>query len=318
MRALGPIAIARNQARTIDCVRLPRHDRFAHHAFHRHRAPRLHGLPRRACRRSAARGRAERLRAYEQAKKQAHPQPSIPGLWRSSANPVRPFADWLKESKEYIQFVNPGDLRVAVETCGSGATRKEVRAVRTSMMTHGAMLWQAALYNNGGFPLQRRALRRKLFARWLAAAHQTCPAAIAGAHADQGRSPASGPARPLGSFAARQHSARVRARRRERSEIGNPNPNEDPGAPDDKLSDRGLGTQLRTDPVFLGLQKTRLLDPILSLPGTNDHPGDYRNSGCTACHVIYANDRSPVHSGPYAAYGNQGAQRADRPDHSEE
>ena len=26
--------------------------------------------------------------------------------------------------------------------------------------------------------------------------------------------------------------------------------------------------------------------------GTNDHPGDYRSSGCTACHVVYANDRS--------------------------
>ena len=76
--------------------------------------------------------------------------------------------------------------------------------------------------------------------------------------------------------------------------------------PDEKLSDRGLGTLLRTDPVFLGLQKTRLLDPILSLPGTSDHPGDYRHSGCTACHVIYANDRSPVHSGPYAMYGNMG------------
>ncbi len=75
------------------------------------------------------------------------------------------------------------------------------------------------------------------------------------------------------------------------------------------MSDRGLGTELRTDPVFLGLQKTRLLDPILSLPGTNDHPGDYRNSGCTACHVIYANDRSPVHSGPYAAVRQSGPQR---------
>jgi len=29
---------------------------------------------------------------------------------------------------------------------------------------------------------------------------------------------------------------------------------------------------------FLGLQKTRLLDPVMSLPGTNDHPGDYRAS----------------------------------------
>ena len=32
------------------------------------------------------------------------------------------------------------------------------------------------------------------------------------------------------------------------------------------LSHRGLGTQNRTDPVFLGLQKTRLLDPTLQLP----------------------------------------------------
>src|SRR5208282_3159662 len=73
-----------------------------------------------------------------------------------------------------------------------------------------------------------------------------------------------------------------------------------------QLSDRGFGTELRTDPVFLGLQKTRLLDPVLSLPGTNDHPGDYRGSGCTACHVIYANDNDPVHSADYAKYGHSG------------
>jgi len=68
----------------------------------------------------------------------------------------------------------------------------------------------------------------------------------------------------------------------------------------------GYGTDVRTDPVFLGLQKTRLLDPTLSLFGSNDHPGDYRASGCSACHVVYANDRSPVHSGSYARFGNQG------------
>ena len=89
-------------------------------------------------------------------------------------------------------------------------------------------------------------------------------------------------------------------------EIGNPNREEDPGKPDEKLSDRGFGTGLRTDPVFLGLQKTRLLDPILSLPGTNDHPGDYRGSGCTACHVVYANDRDPSHSAAYAQFGHSG------------
>ena len=87
---------------------------------------------------------------------------------------------------------------------------------------------------------------------------------------------------------------------------------EDPGKPDDKLSDRGFGTELRTDPVFLGLQKTRLLDPILSFPGTNDHPGDYRSSGCSACHVIYANDRDPAHSALYAQYGHLRLQRFGR------
>src|SRR5262245_54010750 len=82
---------------------------------------------------------------YEQAKKQAHPQPRLAGMWRGSANPVRPATGWLKESKEYIQFVNPGDLRVAAQTCGSaGCHPREVLAVRTSMMTHGAMLWGAA------------------------------------------------------------------------------------------------------------------------------------------------------------------------------
>jgi len=39
---------------------------------------------------------------------------------------------------------------------------------------------------------------------------------------------------------------------RKKPEIGNPNREEEPGRPDDKLSDRGFGTELRTDPVFLG------------------------------------------------------------------
>src|SRR6202012_1338423 len=70
-------------------------------------------------------------------------------------------------------------------------------------------------------------------------------------------------------------------------------------------SERGLGTENRTDPVFVSLAKTRLLDPTLNFLGTNDHAGDYRSSGCTACHVVYANDRSPVNSGPYAMFGPQ-------------
>jgi hypothetical protein len=243
---------------------------------------------------------------YDEAKKKAHPKPSIPDLWRSSANPVRPYTEWLKETKEYIQFVNPGDLRVAPQTCGSaGCHTKEVFAVRTSMMTTGAMLWEAALYNNGGFPYKDAHFGESYSADGIAQRLNNYPPPSQDLTRLKGILPHLD---PLGRWEVSQPGNILRVFERgggERSEIGIPNIDEDPGRPDVKLSDRGLGTELRTDPVFLGLQKTRLLDPILSLPGTNDHPGDYRNSGCTACHVIYANDRSPVHSGPYAKYGNQ-------------
>ena len=245
--------------------------------------------------------------SYEQTKRRAHPQPKLPQLWRSSANPVRSFTDWLNESKEYIQFVNPGDLRVAVQTCGSANCHpKETRAVQTSMMTHGGMLWQAALYNNGAFPFKDARFGEsyspdgtpRRISTWPPPSEQDMRLKGILSFLD-----------PLARWELSQPGNVLRVFERgggSRAEIGNPNPEEDPGRPDDKLSDRGLGTLLRTDPVFLGLQKTRLLDPLLSMPGTNDHPGDYRASGCTACHVIYANDRSPAHSGPYAAHGNQG------------
>src|SRR5262249_18622862 len=42
---------------------------------------------------------------YLDAKRHAHPQPKLPQLWKGSANPVRPYTDWLKETAEYIQFV---------------------------------------------------------------------------------------------------------------------------------------------------------------------------------------------------------------------
>ncbi len=243
---------------------------------------------------------------YEQAKKQAHPQPRIPSMWRSSANPVRPYTGWLRESRAYIQFVNPGDLRVAAQTCGSvGCHPKEVFAVRTSMMTHGAMLWGAALYNNGAYVYKDPHFGESYSPDGTAQRMQTYPPPSQQQTHDKGVLPHLD---PLARWETSQPGNVLRVFERgggERSEIGNPNPGEDSGHPDVKLSERGFGTELRTDPVFLGLQKTRLLDPILSLPGTNDHPGDYRASGCSACHVIYANDRSPVHSGPYAAFGNQ-------------
>ncbi len=44
--------------------------------------------------------------------------------------------------------------------------------------------------------------------------------------------------------------------------------------------------------------------------GTDDQPGDYRGSGCSGCHVVYANDRDEKHSGPYAKAGNTGESRS--------
>jgi hypothetical protein len=243
--------------------------------------------------------------AYQQAMKRAHPQPRLAEFGKSSANPVRAYADWLKEDKEYIKFINPGDLRVVGQTCGN-CHAKEVRNVRTSMMTHGGMLWGAALYNNGGFPYKNARFGESYSPDGLPQ-RITAPRPPS---EEQTRTKGMLPQLdPLGRWEVSQPGNLLRVFERgggPRSEIGNPDSAAKPGLPDDKLSDRGLGTLLRTDPVFLGLQKTRLMDPLLSLPGTNDHPGDYRHSGCTACHVIYANDRFPAHSGPYSVFGNQG------------
>lgn len=244
---------------------------------------------------------------YRQAKLRAHPQPRHSAWAETSANPVRAAGDWLQETIEYVRFVNPGDLRVAGLTCGqAGCHAQQVRAVSTSMMTHGGMLWGAALYNNGAFPFKDTLFGESYGADGKPRRMNTWPPPTAEDTRLRGILPS---LFPLPRWEVTQPGNVLRVFERgggPRAEIGNPLPETDPGKPDDKLSDRGFGTGLRTDPVFLGLQKTRLLDPLLSMPGTNDHPGDYRHSGCTACHVLYANDRSPVHSGAQAVHGNLG------------
>ena len=57
---------------------------------------------------------------------------------------------------------------------------------------------------------------------------------------------------------------------------------------------------------ILNILKTRLNDPDMWFLGSNDNPGDYRNSGCAGCHVTYANSRDVQQSGPYAKFGNRG------------
>ena len=73
----------------------------------------LHGLPRGQVRyRQACRNRAGFLRVptgqEAGASASAHRR-----VWKDLGQPVRVYTQWLKEDKEYIRFINPGDLRVA-------------------------------------------------------------------------------------------------------------------------------------------------------------------------------------------------------------
>jgi len=243
---------------------------------------------------------------------QAHVAPTFPQAWTSSANPVRSYTLLNHESPEFIRFVNPGDLRVAEFTCGQCHPR-ETLAVRKSMMTHGCMLWGAALYNNGSFPLKWPRFGESYSTHGVPQRLQTVPPPTPEEIARKGILPYLD---PLPRFEITQPGNILRIFERGgrfRPEVGIPERLEEPGRPRERVSDRGLGTQNRTDPVFIGLQKTRLLDPTLNFLGTNDHPGDYRSSGCTACHVVYANDRSPVHSASYARFGNLGLSHSDDP-----
>ena len=211
------------------------------------------------------------------------------------------------ESPEFVRFVNPGDLRVAKYSCGTPAVNCHPGYAENSshsMMAHGAMLWNAALYNNGGS-------NQKVARYGEAYTFDGQPARLITKNwtpemEARGVLPFLD---PLIRYNISQPGNILRAFERggkSKPETASTNKESDPGKPEMKLSTRGLGTQLSTDPVFLGLQKTRLLDPTLWQLGTNDQAGDYRSSGCTACHTVYANDRDPAHSGPFAKFGKDG------------
>jgi hypothetical protein len=168
------------------------------------------------------------------------------------------------------------------------------------------MLWGAALYNNGSVPFKPAHFGESYSMHGAPQRLQTVPPPTEFEMRCKGVLPFLD---PLPRFENSQPGNILRDFERGgrfRPEVGIPERLDDPGRTRVRLSDRGLGTQNRTDPTLVGLQKTRLLDPTLNFLGTNDHPGDYRSSGCTACHVIYGNDRSRVNSGPYADAGHLG------------
>jgi hypothetical protein len=98
-------------------------------------------------------GAAQGSAAYEQAKTQAHVQPRFPQAWRSSANPEESYTLLLKETPEFVRFINPGDLRIAQEACGQ-CNAKEVMQVRASLHTTTGVFWTAAAYNNSIWPFK--------------------------------------------------------------------------------------------------------------------------------------------------------------------
>ncbi len=237
--------------------------------------------------------------------RKAHIQPRNALFFESSANPVDSSILLNHESPEFIRFVNPGDLRVASESCGQ-CHQKIIDHVQHSMMNHGAMLWGAALYNNGAVPHKNYRFGQAYGANG-EPLRLVNPTPVTPEDTEKhGILPFLD---PLPRFAIGQPGNTLRIFERggtKQIPLGIPNTEEAPGRPARRLSERGFGTLNRIDPVVLNLQKTRLHDPLLGFMGSNDHPGDYRSSGCSACHVVYANDRSRSNSDWWSKYGHQG------------
>ncbi len=252
----------------------------------------------------------------------AHPHAYHPEWWPSSANPRATFSKLNKEKLDWIRFVNPGDLRVADAACGA-CHDDDVLNVHKSIMTTGAHFMAVAPYANGIVSNKNALFGESYSPEGVAQAIFTYPDAETGFATPPEDELARGVVPfvvPLPHFEVGQTGNVFRVFETgsrlggvplafnglPTPLIGLPDKLEDAGRPNNRQSDRGLGTLNRVDLPLLNIFKTRLNDPYLSFLGTNDNPGDYRSSGCTACHVVYANDRSPVSSGPYARFGNTG------------
>ena len=258
--------------------------------------------------------------AYAAARDAAHVLPRYPEAWHfpSSANPKHGYTLLNREAPEFIRFVNPGDYRVAREACGA-CHLPTIEAAERSLMSSGAMLWGGAAYNNGIFPLKNYIFGESYTRDGQpakVAAPGNPPGSVSKRQAARGALAALYPlprwnvVPPGDVFRVFEDGGRNNGTGF--AEVGLPNSTgsiqrlEEPGRPDLKQSSRGPGTGLRVAIPVLNIHKTRLNDPFMWFMGTNDQPGDYRQSGCSGCHVIYANDREPRHSLIYAQFGRDG------------
>ena len=259
--------------------------------------------------------------AYVAARDKAHVLPKYPKSWHwpSSANPKRSYTLLNRESREFVRFMNPSDYRVARESCGA-CHIEVIEAAERSLMATGAMLWGGAAYNNGIAPFKNyifgeaytsKGEPAKIVTPRIGPDGKLSEAAKArGALAELYPLPTWHVIPPGDVFRVFERGGRTIGT--QFPEIGLPSPSgsiqrlEEAGRPDIRQSNRGPATGLRVAIPVLNIHKTRLNDPFMWFLGTNDQPGDYRQSGCAGCHVIYANDREPRHSLLYAKYGRDG------------
>ena len=255
--------------------------------------------------------------AYQLRYRQAHVAPRFPNEWPSAggANPERSYTLLNREDPAFIRFINPSDYRVVREACGACHLPIIEKATR-SLMATGAMFWGGASYNNGILPYKNYIVGESYTSQGL-------PAALLGPTLDDPKAaqtahgilpgleplPAWETSAPADVFRVFERGGINQGNRFPETGLPNLGGSQQlslPGHPDIHQSNRAAGTGGRIAVPLLNIQKTRLNDPMMWFLGTNDQPGDYRSSGCASCHVVYANDRDPKHSGHYAQFGNQG------------
>lgn len=258
---------------------------------------------------------------YDDLLKQAHVLPRYPDRWesRGAGNPVRSYTLLNREAPEFIRFVNPGDYRVAREACGS-CHLPVIEAAERSLMATNAMFWSGAAYNNGILPFKTPLLGEAYTRDGQPAVLESAPLEVLGLTPELARErgvltrlyplPRWENLPPADVFRAFEDGGRniltVFPETGVPNSLGQIQRLEEPGRPDVKQSSRGPGTGARIAVPVLNIHKTRLNDPLMWFLGTNDQPGDYRSSGCSSCHVVYANNRDPRASSIYASAGHRG------------
>ena len=294
-------------------------------ATHAHKAggdARLHRLPRRRRQRDGAQpGWPPAIRNTRRSRQGACAAALSrrPGTGRRAPSPRKATRCSTSEAPEFIRFVNPSDYRVAREACGAchlpdhpggraqpdgdGAHVLGRRPTTTASCRSSTTIYSAR-------PIRATASRRTCCRPVKPTRHQMTPT-------KHGASARARSAAVLGGDAAGRHLPRVRARRPQHQHRNFPRSAcpirtatsqrlEEPGRPDIRQSNRGPGTGLRVSIPVLNITKTRLNDPFIWFMGTNDNPGDYRNSGCAAAMSSMPTIAIRAKAGPYAQFGNGG------------